>query len=105
MRGVGAAAGDVLLIRPPKPTLKSVALPTASDLSEASLTYALEILQAESEGWADVVVHQSELRRAMKVAGLHNAKKPTVRVRVLTEKTLGLNDWRLRSSVAEVRSS
>lgn len=89
------------VVRTPK--LKSVALPTPADLSEASLTYALEILQAEE--WADVVVHQAEIRHAMKVARVHNDKKPAVRVRVLTDTTLGRADWRLRSTTAEVRSS
>lgn len=83
--------------------LKSVPLPTPADLSEASLTYALEILQAD--GWADIVVHQSEIRRASKVAAAHNAKKPKVQVRVLTDTTLAMQDWRLRSATAEVRSS
>lgn len=87
------------------PKLKLVRLPTAADLSEESLSFALEILQAERDGWADIVVHQSELRRASKVASAHNAKKPAVFVHVRTDTTLGLNDWRLRSSVAEVRSS
>lgn len=83
--------------------LKSVCLPTPADLSEQSLIYALDILRADA--WADIVVHPSELRYAIKVARLHNEKKPAVQVRVLTDKMLALQDWRLRSATAEVRSS
>lgn len=100
---MGAGARSDVVRNHPK--LKLVHLPTAADLSEESLSFALEILQAERDGWADIVVHQSELRRASKVASLHNAKKPAVFVHVRTDTTLGLHDWRLRSSVAEVRSS
>lgn len=100
---MGAAALTHIVRNHPK--LKLVHLPTPADLSEESLSFALEILQAERDGWADIVVHQSELRRAHAVARAHNAKKPAVFVHVRTDTTLGLNDWRLRSSVAEVRNS
>lgn len=98
-------AGDRAHLVRSHPKLKLVNLPTPADFSEASLAFALKILQADHEGWADVLVHQAELRRALKVANAHNLTKPKVKIRVLTDATLGMHDWRLRSSTAEVRSS
>jgi hypothetical protein len=98
---MGRAPGDDLV----RAKRKSVALPTPADLSCASATFALEILNAADEGWADIAVHQSDIRLAIKVAAEHNAKKPAVMLRVTTDTTIPRNEWRLRSKSAEVRSA
>lgn len=82
----------------PKPVLKIVPLPVTADLSPTALEVAIALSKPyPHEGWADLVVHQSEIVPAMRVARLHNAKDPELRVRVITDTTLGHADWKLKT--------
>lgn len=99
MRGVGAIdrALVVTLIQP-KPALKIVPLPVTADLSPTALEVALALAKPyPHDSWADLVVHQSGLVGAMRCARLHNGKDPDLRVRVLTDTTLGHSDWKLKT--------
>lgn len=84
---------------------RAVTLSNQPELTVASVAYALEVLQAEVEGWADIAVHQAEVRIAQRVASEHNAKKPAVQLRVTTDVTIPRGQWRLRASKTEVRSA
>lgn len=83
----------------PKPELKIVALPVASDLSAVPLASAISLASVyPNDGWADLVVHQAELRHALRVANDYNAKNPHIQVRVITDTTLGREDWKVKTS-------
>lgn len=57
-----------------------------------------------SDGWADLVVHTSQLRPAMRLAAAHNKAEPKLQLRVLCETRLGMHDWKLKTRTVEVRS-
>lgn len=76
-------------------------MPTAADLSETSLAMALARLMGEPHsGWADLVVHPSEIRAAQKLASAHATGE--MKVRVLASTLNGIDGWSLRSSTSEV---
>lgn len=80
--------------------MKVFDLPTAANLSEGSLREALTVL--EPPGWAELIVHPSQLQLAMKLSRAHVAKG--LALSVLSDSKIGRDDWRLRSKDAEVRS-
>lgn len=89
----------------PKEKPREIPLATASDLAEVSLKAAIEVaLKHPHDGWADLVVHQSELRTAMRAAATVNQNYPALRVRVLTDTTLAHDDWRLVTRSVSVTS-
>lgn len=74
-------------------------------LTLESLTKAIDLVKdGRHDGWADIVVHQSQLRAAMKIAGQNNAGFPVLHVRVLTDTTLGHDEWRIATRSAVLTS-
>lgn len=79
-------------------------LVTTDELSEKSLAEAVRRVSEEiHDGWADLTVHQAHVRKALKIAGAHNAKSRGLQIRVLTDTKLSHDDWRLKTVTAEVR--
>lgn len=94
-----------MALRPAKRQLEVIPLPTAADLSAGSLDVAVDLARvAPHDGWGDLVVHSANMRPAMKLASGHNAKNPLLKLRVLTDCTLGLEDWKLQTRTVEIRS-
>lgn len=90
-----------MTLRSPKKVLKRLPMPAAAALSSDALKLALARLLGEPhDGWADLVVHPSQLRPAMRLAGQHAAGQ--MKVRALTDTTLAHEAWVLRSATAEV---
>lgn len=89
------------LIRKPQP-LKL--LPSLSaELSALAVKVCMPALaQSPHDGWADLIVHQSAIAKAIRVAAEHNASKPSIQVRVLTDTKLGRSDWKLQTRSAEI---
>lgn len=56
-----------------------------------------------NDGWADLIVHQAQLRRALKLVNEHNLTKPSIQIRALCETRMGYDDWKLRTRSTEVR--
>lgn len=82
--------------------MKKLALPTSSDLCEKSLAWAIEIAGPEGhDGYADLVVHPSQLRPAMKLAAEQNKAKG-MQIRVLAETRCTVDGWKLKTRNAEV---
>lgn len=84
---------------------RAVTLSNQPELTVAAVAYALEVLQVDDEGWAEIAVHQAEISTAMRVAREHNAKSPKVMLRVTTDVTIPRGEWRLRAAKTEVRSA
>jgi hypothetical protein len=79
-------------------------LTTSEPLSDKALAEAVKrVGESIHDGYADLTVHQAQLRKALKLAGEHNEKSRGMRIRVLTDTRLGHDDWRLRTVTAEVR--
>jgi hypothetical protein len=84
--------------------VKVLELATSSRLTEKALEAAFERVAGDRhDGWADLIVHQSQLRVALRLANAHNLKKPAIRLRVLAETRMGQDDWKLRTASVEVR--
>jgi hypothetical protein len=100
-------AGDrAHLVRiPEKKALALIPLPVVADLGEVPLAQALALaVLYPHDGWADLVVHQAEIVKAMRVARLHNAASPKLMVRVTTDTTLGRSDWKVKTRSVIVAS-
>lgn len=81
-----------------KPELKVIPLPVPGDLSECLLDEAVAIAKGyPHDGSADLVVHPSTLREAMRVASVYNLKGGKLLVRVLAESRMGHDDWKLQT--------
>lgn len=82
----------------PKPVLTIVPLPVTADLSPTALEVAITLAKRyPHDGWADLVVHQSALSPAMRVARVYNGSDPDLRVRIITDTTLGKSDWKVKT--------
>lgn len=82
----------------PKPVLTIVPLPVTADLSPTALEVAITFARRyPHDGWADLVVHQSALSTAMRVARVYNGADPDLRVRIITDTTLGGLDWKVKT--------
>ena len=85
--------------------MKKLALTTPGDLSETLLANAIELALPEGhDGYADLVVHPSQLRPAMKLAAEQNKAKG-LQIRVLAEERVGVYGWKLKTRNAEVVGS
>lgn len=81
--------------------LKILPMPEAADLSPDSLAMALARIAGEpNDGWANLVVHPSQLREAIKYAQAHSLGE--IKVRAMSESRMGHQDWMLRSTTAEI---
>jgi hypothetical protein len=79
-------------------------LTTSEPLSDKSLAEAVKrVGECIHDGYADLTVHQMQLRKALRLAVEHNQKSCGMRIRVMTDTKLGHDDWRLRTVTAEVR--
>ena len=84
--------------------MKVFELDAAEVLSERAIAEAMKYIEAEPHtGWADLVVHQSQILGATRLVSRHNGKDPDIRLRAMCETRMGHQDWRLQSRSVEVR--
>lgn len=84
--------------------MKVVELDTFEPLGEKALGEAMAYVEKEPHGgWADLVVHQSQILLATRLVTKHNGHDPQVRLRAMCETRFGHNDWRVQTRSIEVR--
>lgn len=89
---------------PRNPLLKIVEFDTSHKLCAMAVDAVIpRLLMEPHDGWADLTVHQSQLRPAMKLAREHNARKPRMQLSVQCIKAIGMDEWWLSTKAVQVR--